>query len=210
MHAKYRNHRIQLYRSIYVRKGQHGNTHGYAEQRFVGSLPANATELPPELAIKLSADEIRYVERVCLQPARDRMLAEQEAENARDRDPNWRLEQAADLLHAASQLMTSQQGALKERGRGAITRIKALMQANASLVCKEDSAGGPLQVALQAVQRAARALRDGAYGQAPAENVRATEPYQLWTQIKGAVDGSSSESLLRALQERGFVKVKRG
>lgn len=57
MHAKRRNHRIQLYRSIYVRKGQQGNTHGYAEQQFVGSLPANATELPTELAIKLSDEE---------------------------------------------------------------------------------------------------------------------------------------------------------
>lgn len=210
MHAKRRNQRIQLYRSIYVRKGQQGNTHGYAEQQFVGSLPANATELPSELAIKLSADEIRYVERLCLQPARERMLAEQEAKKAHARDPNWRLEQAADLLHAASQLMTSQQGALKEQGKDAIARINALMQSNASLACNAGPASDPLGTALQAVQTAARALRDGVYGQAPAENVRATEPYQLWTQIKGAVDGGSSESLLRALQEKGFAKVKRG
>lgn len=210
MHAKHRDQRIQLYRSIYVRKGQQGNTHGYAEQQFVGSLPANATRLPTELAIKLTDEEKHYVERVCLQPARDRLRAEQDAQAAHARDPNWRLEQAADLLHAASQLMTPQQGSLKEQGKDAIARINALMQSNASLACKAGPASDPLGTALQAVQRAARALRDGVYGQAPAENVRATEPYQLWTQIKGAVDGGSSESLLRALQEKGFAKVKRG
>jgi hypothetical protein len=210
MHAKYRNHRIQLYRSIYVRKGQRGNTHGYAEQRFVGSLPANATELPTELAIKLSDAERKYVERVCLEPARDRMLAEQEAKKAHDRDPNWRLEQAADLLLAASQLMTWQQGSLKEQGTDAIARIDTLMQSNTAFVCKPNAAGDPLRIALQAVQTAARALRDGVYGQAPAENVRATQPYRLWMQIKDAVDGGSSDSLLRALQQRGFAKTKRG
>ncbi|MBB0025514.1 hypothetical protein [Ralstonia pickettii] len=210
MHAKRRNHRIQLYRSIYVRKGQQGNTHGYAEQQFVGSLPANATRLPAELATKLSDDEKQYVERVCLQPARDRLRAEQDAQAAHARDPNWRLEQAADLLRAASQLMTPQESLLKEQGKEAIARINALMQSNALLACKAGSASDPLQVALQAVQSAARALRDGAYGQAPAENVRATQPYQLWTQIKVAVDGSSGGSLLRALQERGFAKTKRG
>lgn len=62
MHIKKRNGRASLYRSRYVRMGADGNTHGFAEQAFVGSLSLDAQEIPEELAAKLSPEERAYVE----------------------------------------------------------------------------------------------------------------------------------------------------
>lgn len=42
MHKKVRGKSACLYRSSWVPKGTNGNTHGYAQQTFVGSLPVDA------------------------------------------------------------------------------------------------------------------------------------------------------------------------
>lgn len=51
VYAKNRNGRVQLYRSTYVRKGANGNTHGYAKQEFVGSLPAQSLGHPVRASV---------------------------------------------------------------------------------------------------------------------------------------------------------------
>lgn len=62
MHVKRRNNRIQLYRSTYVHEGQEGNTHSYAKQEFVGSLPIDSQSIPPTLAERLTEAERAFVE----------------------------------------------------------------------------------------------------------------------------------------------------
>jgi hypothetical protein len=61
-------------------------------------------------------------------------------------------------------------------------------------------------VALTAVQGAAQAVAAGRYGKAPAEQVRSTCTYRLWADLWAPVEGETEGSLLRALQDRGFVK----
>lgn len=56
------------------------------------------------------------------------------------------------------------------------------------------------------IQEAARAVAAGRYGKAPAEQVRSTRPYRLWADLWAAVEGETEGSLLRALEDRGFVK----
>jgi endo-1,4-beta-mannosidase len=65
-----------------------------------------------------------------------------------------------------------------------------------------------LSQALNAVRAAAQAVREGAYGRAPASGVRETRTYKLWAEMVEAVDGGQG-SLLRALQDRGFAKTRK-
>lgn len=70
MHIKRRGARAMLYRSSWVPKGASGNTHGYAVQQFVGSLPLDAEALPVDLKDIFSKDELDYLEIKRFQPAR--------------------------------------------------------------------------------------------------------------------------------------------
>jgi hypothetical protein len=209
MHAKRRNGRVLLYRSTYVRKNQNGNTHGYAEQRFVGSLLLDAQAIPPELARELNEDERRYVDRKVLEPARQVAEAKRLAEVARGLDPNWRIDDAVRLLRGAVEKAVASPGSVE------VPRIDALQEVAGVLI----EMGGnsmspvarledPLNDALEAIKRAALAVREGKCGRAPTGNVRNTEQYRLWTEIKTAVEGDTRDSLLRALQDAGFVKAK--
>ncbi len=54
MHKKTRGKTAYLYRSSWVPKGANNNTHGYAQQTFVGSLPVHACALPDELHSRLT------------------------------------------------------------------------------------------------------------------------------------------------------------
>jgi hypothetical protein len=68
----------------------------------------------------------------------------------------------------------------------------------------------PLGDALSAIRSAAVAVRAGAIGSAPESGARTTRAYALWGQIVAEVDGTADDSLLAALQERRFVKRRRG
>ena len=66
-----------------------------------------------------------------------------------------------------------------------------------------------LAVTLVALKAAAEAVRNGEYGKAPVEGARSTRAYRLWSELYRAVEGDE-RSLLRALQEKGFVKWRKG
>lgn len=208
MHAKRRNQRVQLYRSTYVRKGAKGNSHGYAQQEFVGSLPAESLTIPSELAGKLTEEECRYVERAVIEPARCRAAAEQLKRETRERDPNWRIAEAARLLREARSLTDAGSGRLEAVGGSAVMDILEQVQPFVRDSTHSARRDHPLKDALDAINQATRSVKEGRYGKAPAENVRATEEYQLWAAIKSAVDGDGPHSLLRAMQHAGFAKSK--
>lgn len=208
MHAKKRNDRISLYRSRYVRKGADGNTHGYSTQEFVGSIPGDVVEIPVDLAARLSAEEIEYVENKVVLPARRaaedaRRLAEEERreQEVRDRDPRWRLEDALRLLTDAGKLVS-------EGGRGIdAAKVNALGAALEKVAVAGKVRRDPLDAVLVAVASATAAVKAEHYGPAPAGNVRETDVYRRWRSIAEAVD-SGKDSLLRALQAKGWVRVR--
>ena len=68
----------------------------------------------------------------------------------------------------------------------------------------------PLADTLSAVRAAAIAVGGVRYGKAPAKDVRGTRPYKLWAQLLDAVQGEGDGSLLRALQDEGYVKRRGG
>lgn len=208
MHTKKRDNRFSLYRSQYVRKGVDGNAHGYSTQEFVGSLPADALEIPADLAAKLSPQEIAYVENKVVLPARrvaeqSRRLVEEErrARDERERDPQWRLDEALKLLMDAGELVS-------EAGRGIdAAKVIALGAALEKLAVAGKVRRDPLDAVLAAVISATAAVKGGHYGAAPAGNVRDTDVYKRWRRIGDAVD-SGSDSLLKALQAKGWARMR--
>lgn len=211
MHRKTRGQTAYLYRSRWVPKGTDGNTHGYAVQSFVGSLPITACSLPDDLALRLTDAERQYVESAICRPAREAAeQARREAEQ-READPLWRLSEAARLTTEAAD--RSQRRRVPRQRVQDVTEALGRVQLLDPVETKsQDKRGDPLQDALTAVRAAAVAVRGGTYGRAPETGVRSTRPYRLWSEIYEAVCGTdggpSNGSLMRALQDRGFAKTR--
>ena len=207
MHAKRRGHRILFYRSSWIKKGAVGNSHGFARQHFVGSLPVDAEAVPGELASLLSGDELAFVQRTVVAPAKTAAEAARRETERRARDPIWRLDEALRLVREAA--------ALSADAHVPHGRVKSLVDALAAVktvggVSRQDARReDPLGDALLAVRAAAKAVTSGHYGQAPAEGVRRSKIYEDWIQITREVEGTGAQGgLLRALQSAGWVKAK--
>lgn len=208
MHIKRRGRTACLYCSHWVAKGTNGNTHGYAVQSYVGGLPDTSPTLPAGLATKLTPDEREYVERSICAPARDAAArARQEAER-RQVDPVWRLTEARRLVDEAvehSQLRRVPRDAVRHIAE-ALGRVGVVGESNN---IPQGQQSDPLSGALGAIRAAANAVREGTLGSAPHTGARTTRVYSLWAQIVAEVDGTAEDSLLAALQQRGFVKRRR-
>ena len=161
MHAKHRNGRVQLYRSTYVRKGEKGNTHGYAQQQFVGSLPAESLAIPDDLAGKLTDAERGYVEREIIEPARQRAEDERLKAQARERDPNWRIVEAARLLKEARNLSDACPGVLDAVGAAGAVDVSEHLRGFVLPSRQNSQTNHPLNDALESIRRATKSVKDG-------------------------------------------------
>ncbi|MEX3765157.1 hypothetical protein [Paraburkholderia phenoliruptrix] len=208
MHAKKRNGRFSLYRSQYVRKGADGNAYGYSTQEFVGSLPADALEIPGELSARLSPQEAQYVESKVIHPAREAAeqslrLAEEErrAREDRERDPRWRLDEALILLMDAGRLVS-------EAGRSVdAAKIHELGAVLEKLAVAGKVRRDPLDAVVAAVTSAITAVKAGHYASAASGKFRDTPVHKSWLRIREVVD-SGNDSLLKALQAKGWAAVR--
>lgn len=209
MHAKKRGNRVNLYRSSYVRKGENGNSHGYSAATFVGSLPVDSLEVPARLATKLSAEERQYVERVVIEPARRAVEARHRKEAEREEDPGWRIDDAMRLLSEASDRIGDGRGLATADSLARLSQLVANIADGLSKPGPGDRTVDPLKEVLAALERAAQAVRDGHFGSAPKAGAQTSEVYRSWSAITAAVEGRDEDSLLRALQGRGWVKVVR-
>ena len=221
MHIKFRSARAILYRSLWVPKGTCGNTHGYSVQNYVGSLPLESIEVPTDLAALLSTEELAVVDsKVCVPARRAADEAKRSAER-READPVWRLEDAARLIAAAA--VRSEKGVVPDSKLAAIQTalqaVKSVSQFRSPVVPAAPIAAKPavtaatervdtLRDALDAISAARVAVLAGSYGSAPKEGVRATYAYKKWADILQAVTGTTGDSLMRALQTRGFAKTR--
>ena len=199
-----------LYRSHWVPKGTNSNSHGYSQQSFVGSLPTDAETLPPQLATKLSADEHAFLETKLMQPARLAAQQKQRAVEILEADPLWRLGEAERLTLEAA--LRSEKGAVPTAKvsavQTALAKVKTITQASFHVPSAELTRSDPLKDALAAIKAARDAVLAGRYGTAPVEGVRGTNVYKLWADIFETVGGSEGNSLMRALQTKGFAKTR--
>jgi hypothetical protein len=204
MHIKKRGDKALLYRSTWVCKGAEGNTHGFSRQVYVASLPLSATEIPPDTYAKLAPEEREFVEQRVVRPARRALARDQADAQKRARDPLWRLEESLRLVREAA--------ALSAQGAVPASRVRELHAALASIQSIGASSRpverDPLEVAVESLRNAARAVGNGHYGPAPEEGVRKSPIYVRWLEISEQVDGSAPDGLLRQLQARGWVKAK--
>lgn len=208
MNIKRRGTRLYLYRSRWVaRCSEHA--HGYGLQEYIGSLSSDAQTVPVQLKAQLTDAEQERLERDVCSPARRRAADELQRAAHREQDPLWRIQEAARLLAEAASLSADR--------RVPQCQLDAVAHRLSQIAIQEASVTRvptpvrtePMLVALNAVKAATEAVESGAMGRAPAEGVRATRTYQLWAKLFEAVSGDDI-SLLRALQEKGFVKAKRG
>ncbi|WP_114969887.1 hypothetical protein [Rhodoferax ferrireducens] len=218
MHIKRRGTRALLYRSFWVPKGAAGNTHGYSTQTFVGSLSLDAETLPPDFASKFSEAEVSYLENKLFQPARLAAEQKRRAVEYRATDPMWRLDEAARLSLEAA--VCSERAVVPNTKvaaiHAALAKVRTITPVQSgpktvvtpALQIAESGRSDPLRDALIAIKAARDAVMAGRYGTAPAEGVRNTHPYKLWTDIFEAIEGSAGNSLMRALQAKGFVKTR--
>lgn len=209
MHIKQRRGRALLYRSTWVPKGAEGNTHGFTRQVYVGSIAQDAASVPAELRERLARDEDEFVEKTVCQPARERIAAQAREAEVRQRDPAWRVAEAQRLVEEAVERSAERPVTVT-----AVTRLREQLErlqvAGDQAKPRAGSTTDPLAEALSAVRAAAQAVASGRYGKAPAKDVRGTRPYKLWAQLLEAVQGEGGGSLLRALQDRGYVKRRGG
>jgi len=210
MHIKQRGSRAMLYRSHWVPKGTNGNSHGYSQQTFVGSLPTDAESLPCELAAKLSTDELALLETKVFKPARLAAQQKTRAVELREADPLWRLSEAERLtLEAAHRSeKAAVPNAVLAVVQSALLRVRTITQAPIYIPLTENQRSDPLRDALNAIKLTRDAVLAGRYGTAPVEGVRSTYPYKLWADIFETVGGSDGNSLMRALQVKGFAKTR--
>lgn len=183
-----------------------GVPHGYPTEDYVGVIHADAECIPPQLLQLLSEAEQEQLRDKVLRPAA-------QARAARERralDPQWRIAEATRLLSEAVQL-SQERRVLRSTLAPALQALDAIRLVDGAPIRPPQpapTAADRLAEALAAVKAAAAAVRDGAYGHAPAEGARSTRTYRLWSELTEALDGSR-QSLLRALQEKGFVKARK-
>lgn len=204
MHIKKRGSNALLYRSVWVRKGAEGNSHGFARQLYVGSMSLLATEIPSDTGAKLTPAERDFVERRVVHPARHAVARARADAQKRALDPQWRLDESLRLLREAAQLST--QIAVPAAGVRELQDTLAAVRVIGAPARPADR--DPLQHVVDALRSAARAISSGFYGPAPDEGVRKSHVYARWLEISEQVDGSAADGLLRELQARSWVKTK--
>lgn len=197
-----------VYRSRWVPKGANGNSHGYALQTYVGGLPQDSCAIPDALAARLSVEERDYVERSVCAPAREAVERNRQEGEQREADPVWRLAEARRLVEEAVE-RSQRRRVPRDHVQAvaeALGRVDAYGAAGQRLQAQRPD---PLSEALTAIRAAASAVKEGAIGSAPSAGARTTRAYAMWAQIVAEVDGTADNSLLAALQFRGFVKRRR-
>ena len=207
MKINLRGRRAYLYRRRWVPVGP-GVPHAHPAEHYIGAIDADAESIPPELLTVLTeAEQAQIQEKVFCPAAQARAAAAK-----RQQDPMWRIAEASRLLSEAAQCSQSAlvPGSSLTSVRMAMDNIRLLDPTPVRTPTPEPRpSADKLADALVAVKAAAEAVRMGTYGLAPVEGARSTRPYRLWSDIFQAVEGGE-RSLLRALQDKGFVKTRKG
>ncbi len=207
MKINLRGRRAYLYRRRWVPAGP-DVPHAHPAEDYLGAIDTNAESIPPELLTVLTTAEQAQLQEKVLLPA----IQARAAAAKREQDPMWRIAEASRLLTEAAHCSQSAlvPGSTLTAARKALDNIRLIdhMPTRPPALPPRPT-DDKLAEALVAIKAAAEAVRNGGYGKAPVEGARSTRAYRLWSELYRAVEGDE-RSLLRALQEKGFVKWRKG
>ena len=206
MKINLRGRRAYLYRRRWVPAGP-DVPHAHPAEDYLGAIDADAETISPELlSLLTTAEQAQLREKVLLPATQARATAAK-----RESDPLWRIAEASRLLSEAAHC--SQSALVPGSSLGAVKKALESIRLIDNIPTRPAAppprpADDKLAEALVAIKAAAEAVRNGAYGKAPVEGARSTRAYRLWAELYRAVEGDES-SMLRALQEKGFVKTRK-
>ncbi|GGP21887.1 hypothetical protein [Silvimonas iriomotensis] len=199
------NRTARLLRRAWIPKGTHGNTHAYAQDTPVGSLPLSATSLPAGFPVgqaPLTAEELATLEHKVFEPARLRERERLHEAREQQLDPQRRLTAAVALLQEAIPLTVERP--LPARRLAELADVVTVLQNTSSPSPSQD----PLHRILVAIHDATTAVGQGCYGNRPVDMpLKTSEVNITWTGIRNALLGTGETNLMRALQRGGWVKV---
>ncbi len=205
MKINLRGRRAYLYRRRWVPAGP-DVPHANPAEDYLGAINADTDTTPPELLPLLTnAEQSQLREKVLLPATQARAAA-----SKRESDPLWRITEASRLLTEAAHCSQSTlvPGSSLAFARHALENIRLIDHMPTRPAAPPPRpADDKLAEALVAIKAAAEAVRNSAYGKAPVEGACNTRAYRLWSELYRAVESDES-SLLRALQEKGFVKTR--
>ena len=207
MKINLRGRRAYLYRRRWVPAGP-DVPHAHPAEDYLGAIDADAETIPPELlSLLTTAEQAKLREKVLLPATQARAAAAK-----RESDPLWRIAEASRLLTEAAHCSQAAlvPGSSLSAAKRALESIRLIDNMPTRPAAPPPRpADDKLADALVAIKAAADAVRNGEYGKAPVEGARSTRAYRLWSELYRAVEGHES-SLLRALQEKGFVIWRKG
>ena len=207
MKINLRGRRAYLYRRRWVPASK-AVPAAHPIEDYLGAIDADAETIPPDLlAVLTEAEQAQLQEKILLPAAAARAAATRRAQ-----DPLWRIAEASRLLTEAAHCSQSTlvPSSTLTAARQALDLIRLSDPAPVRTTNPEPRpSADKLADALVAVKAAADAVRMGAYGKAPVEGARSTRAYRLWSDIFQAVE-TGERSLLKALQDKGFVKTRKG
>ncbi|MBE0548560.1 MAG: hypothetical protein IH627_13115 [Rubrivivax sp.] len=207
MQIKRRGQRAILIESTYVRKGAEGNSHGFTRPRQVCSVDIDATTIPPDVDARLNKEQRDLLMSRVVAPAQRRAAQKRADDEARVTDPGWRLAEALTLVNDAARL--SLVSAVPPTRVVELTEaLRGVVLTGGSRTTARETTEDPMDAALKAIRVAVKAAQDGHYGRAPSTGVRDTKTYRRWLSLTHALIGENDDSLMRALQRIGFVKMK--
>lgn len=192
-------HSARILRQEYVRKNSEDNQHGFVRQVPLATISLAATEVPAKIAELLSTKELEHLERAVIQPAEAVAERRMKEEEARERDPGWRVLTAVKYLEEAAERSLHVQVDQK-----LLARLHQTVGYLGPVVVRK---ADPLVAVAAAARAAIVAIEAGAYGRNDGPVRKDALPATKWTELR-AVLLEDEKSLLAVLQEAGWV-VKR-
>lgn len=192
-------HTVRIMRQQYVRKGVQDNQHGYVRTIPLATISLSATEVPIDIAELLSPKERAHLEKSIIFPARNEAERQKQEQEARERDPGWRIHEAIDWLEQAAKRVQQ-----RPVDRSLLARLhETVAELGPAVGQKAD----PLDAASASVRAAISAVEQGAYGRNQGPVRKDALPAKKWAELRGLLLESPT-SLVAALQDAGWV-VKR-
>lgn len=182
-----------------VHNDPEANPHGYVRTIPLATISLTATEVPGNIAELLSTKERAHLEKSIIFPARNEAERQKQEQEARERDPVWRVHEAIAWLEQAAKRVQQ-----RPVDRQLLARLhETVAELGPAVVENVD----PLDAAIASVRVAISAVEQDAYGRNQGLVRKDTLPAKKWTELRGLVLENPS-SLVAALQDAGWV-VKR-